>query len=65
MSKKKVVPKTWHRGAFCKFIFPVDLYCRSSKLTGKEADKMHLCALSEVDKKYHSLQMTQSIKTNK
>ena len=35
-----------HRGAFCQFIFRWIYYCHSSKSTGKETGKMHLCAVA-------------------
>ena len=35
-----------HRDAFCKFPFCWIYYCHSSKSTGKETGKTHLCALS-------------------
>jgi hypothetical protein len=34
-----------HRGAFYKFLFRWIHYCHSSKSTGKESGKMHLCGL--------------------
>ena len=34
-----------HRDAFCKFPFRWIYYCHSSKSTGKETGKMHLCAV--------------------
>ena len=34
-----------HRGAFCQFPFQWIYYFHISKSTGKETDKMHLCAL--------------------
>ena len=34
-----------HRGAFCQFSFWWIYYYGSIKSTGKETDKMHLCAL--------------------
>ena len=34
-----------HRDAFCQFPFWWIYYCHSSKSTGKETVKMHLCAL--------------------
>ena len=34
-----------HRGAFCQFPFRWIYYCHSSKSTGKETGKTHLCAL--------------------
>ena len=36
---------TLHRGAFCQFPFRWVYYCHSSKSTGKETGKTHLCAL--------------------
>ena len=36
---------TLHRGAFYKFPFRWIYYCHSSKSTGKETGKTHLCAL--------------------
>ena len=38
---------TLHRGAFCQFPFRWIYYCHSSKFTGKETGKTHLCALVE------------------
>ena len=35
-----------HRDAFCQFPFRWIYYCHSSKSTGKETGKMHLCALA-------------------
>ena len=35
-----------HRDAFCQFPFRWIYYCHSSKPTGKETGKMHLCALT-------------------
>ena len=41
-----VRPFEWvHRGAFCQFPFRWIYYCHSSKSTGKETDKMHLCGV--------------------
>ena len=37
---------TVHRGAFCQFPLRWIYYCHSSKSTGKETGKMHLCALA-------------------
>ena len=37
--------KALHRGAFCQFPFRWIYYCHSSKSTGKETGKTHLCAL--------------------
>ena len=34
-----------HRDAFCQFLFRWIYYCYSSKSTGKETGKTHLCAL--------------------
>ena len=34
----------FHRGAFCQFLFLWIYYCHSSKSTGKETCKTHLCA---------------------
>ena len=34
-----------HRGAFCQFPFRWIYYCHSSKFTGKETGKTHLCAV--------------------
>ena len=34
-----------HRGAFCQFPFRWIYYCHSSKSTGKESGKTHLCAV--------------------
>ena len=39
---------TLHRGAFCQFPFRRIYYCHSSKSTGKETGKTHLCALCRV-----------------
>ena len=36
---------TVHRGAFCQFPFRWIYYCHSSKSTGKETGKKHLCAV--------------------
>jgi hypothetical protein len=36
---------TLHRGAFKQFSFRWIYYCNSSKSTGKETGKTHLCAL--------------------
>ena len=36
--------KTVHRGAFFQFLFRWIHYCHSSKSTGKETGKTHLCA---------------------
>ena len=33
-----------HRGSFCQFLFRWIYYCHSSKYTGKETSKTHLCA---------------------
>ena len=33
-----------HRGAFCQYTFRWIHYCHSSKSTGKETSKTHLCA---------------------
>ena len=38
---------TVHRSAFCKFPFRWIYYCHSSKYTGKETGKTHLCAVFE------------------
>ena len=35
-----------HRGAFCQFPFRLIYYCHSSKSTGKETGKTHLCAVA-------------------
>ena len=35
---------TSHRGAFCQFPFRWIYYCHSSKFTGNETGKAHLCA---------------------
>ena len=35
-----------HKGAFCLFPFQWTYYCHSSKSTGKETGKTHLCALN-------------------
>ena len=37
--------KQLQRGAFCQFSFRWIYYCHSSKSTGKEIGKMHLCAV--------------------
>ena len=37
--------KPVHRGALCKFTFWYIYYCHSSKPTGKETGKTHLCVL--------------------
>ena len=37
--------ETVHRGAFCQFLFRWIYYCHSSKSTGKETGKTHLCAV--------------------
>ena len=37
-----------HRGAFCQFPFRWIYYSYSSKSTGKETGKTHICALHEV-----------------
>ena len=37
--------ETVHRGAFCQFNFWWIYYCHSSKSTGKETGKSHLCAV--------------------
>ena len=34
-----------HRGAFCQFPFRWIYYCHSSKSTGKETGKKHICAV--------------------
>ena len=34
-----------HRGAFCQFLFRWIYYCHSSKSSGKETGKTHLCAV--------------------
>ena len=34
-----------HRGAFCQFPFRWIYYYGSNKFTGKETEKMHLCAM--------------------
>ena len=36
--------KPAHRGAFCQFPFRSIYYYDSNKFTGKEIEKMHLCA---------------------
>ena len=38
-------PTTLQRGAFCQFPFRWIYYCLSSKSTGKETDKTHICSL--------------------
>ena len=35
-----------HKGAFCLFPFQWTYYCHSSKSTGKETGRTHLCALN-------------------
>ena len=35
-----------HRGKFCRFSFRWIYYCHSSKSTGKESGKTHLCAVN-------------------
>ena len=43
-NKYKIRLCTLHRGAFCQLPFRWIYYCHSSKSTGKETGKMHLCA---------------------
>ena len=38
--------KPVHTGAFCQFPFRGIYYCHSSKSTGKETDKTHVCAVT-------------------
>ena len=40
-------PTPLHKGAFFQFLFRWIHYCHSSKSTGKETGKTHLCALVE------------------
>jgi hypothetical protein len=40
------LPLALHRGVFCQFPFRWIKYCHSSKSTGKETGKTHLCALA-------------------
>ena len=35
-------------GAFCQFLFRLIYYCHSSKSTGKETGKTHLCAVLKI-----------------
>ena len=39
-----------HRGEFCQFPFWWIYYCHSSKFTGKQTGKTHLCAVVDRDK---------------
>jgi hypothetical protein len=43
--KQRILSKV-HRGAFFQFPFRWIYYCHSSKTTGKETGKTHLCAVS-------------------
>ena len=40
-----------HIGAFCQFLFRWIYYCHSSKFTGKQTGKMHLCAVCWIEVK--------------
>ena len=42
--------KALRRGAFCQFPFRWVYYCHSSKFTGKETGKTHLCAVHGIQK---------------
>ena len=55
---------TLHRGAFCQFPFRWIYYCHSSKSTGKETEKMHLCALVRLNgrRKLNGLDLSKSAK---
>ena len=44
-SDPSVVLPLVHRSAFCQFSFRWIYYCHSSKSTGKETEKMHLCVV--------------------
>ena len=42
---RKVASSRLHRGAFCQFPFRWIYYCHSSKSTGTETGKTHICAV--------------------
>ena len=45
--QKKVHDQSLHRGAFFQFLFRWIHYCHSSKSTGTETGKTHLCLLGQ------------------
>ena len=48
---------TMHRGAFWQLPFRWIYYCHSSKSTGKETGKTHLCAMVRFDEKLSSVNL--------